>query len=298
MSKKSKYIETIEEVLKKYFAAIRIPVSILDKNNKSHFCIPPCEDNSWPEKNNVLCQSYYKFSQIKTPTLIIKDSEFYFGIIPIDYSLYVILGPILPTKFTLSELLQGLSNIYTEKEIVTYYHVNSDAGNMDNIRFSNIFALLSGSLLHQTFYPDQLFFNRIIVDRLPIALRRSTSSPQIKEENSKYLIKLEENSPFSIKCAKYIESHLRERITASDLAEALNISERSLYRLFKQNFTLSLNDFIHHQKMNKSLEMLLTTDMTISEIASYWGYSSQSHFNKTFEKFYKKTPGEYRKEHR
>ena len=299
MSEKSIYLKRLQKLLYTYFAASKIPLSILDRKNKTIFCLPTCDDNTWPSKNNqIALDNFYDISQINDPTLLILEDVYYLGIIPIEFDLFIYIGPVMPHLYTLAELLVNLSDIYTENEIITYYHVNSECGFMDNIRFSNIISILCGLLLRKTYYAEDLLKNRIVIEKLPLLEPKARPIKENLEASTAYIIDTEKAFLFSVKCDRFILSHLREKITAADLATAVNVSERTLYRQFNEDFNMTPNDYIHYKKVSKSLEMLLQTNMTISEISSYWGYSSQSHYNKAFEKVFKMPPGEYRKANR
>jgi len=81
-----------------------------------------------------------------------------------------------------------------------------------------------------------------------------------------------------------------------DLAESLSISLRSLYRKFKDLGLLSPKDFIKKQRIEYSAKLLLSTNLTISEIMYSAGFATRSHFYKEFTRRYNQSPTEYREE--
>jgi len=297
MNKSNDYIKEIQQTIHKYFTAFRMPLSIVDKENKTIFCLPHCGENVWPSKNNRMClDNYYSFSMITSTKLVIMEKSLYLGIIPISYDMYILIGPIMPHTYTLSELLVGLSKDYTEEEIITYYNINNEIGFIDSMRFSYIVSIISEACLGNAVDPNLLLEGRIIANQVPSMEMKTNSIERTLSEKTNLLLAKEEYSLFSTKCERYIQNHLKEKITAQELAIALNVSERTLYRTFKEQFNLSPNDYIQKKKLLNSLHMLTKTNMNISEISSYWGYSSQSHYSKAFEKQFHKTPGQYRKE--
>lgn len=98
-------------------------------------------------------------------------------------------------------------------------------------------------------------------------------------------------------CLDYIYKHIHYRITIKELADYLNLSESYLSRLFKKEMDVSLSDYIIDLKIDKAANMLKFSDYSIAEIAEYFGFASQSHFIKTFEKKMGDTPSKYRKIH-
>ncbi len=95
-------------------------------------------------------------------------------------------------------------------------------------------------------------------------------------------------------CANYIYSHINERITLNDLADMTGLSASYLSRLFKQNFGVSISDYIRDKKIEKAQNLLKYSELSYIEIANYLAFSSQSHFIQTFEKHVGLTPKKYR----
>lgn len=95
-------------------------------------------------------------------------------------------------------------------------------------------------------------------------------------------------------CVDYIYSHIKERITISDLAACTGLSESYLSRVFKQNLGVSISDYIREKKIEKATHLLKYSDKPIIDIANYLSFSSQSHFIQIFEGFTGLTPKKYR----
>lgn len=95
-------------------------------------------------------------------------------------------------------------------------------------------------------------------------------------------------------CVDYIYSHIKERITISDLAACTGLSESYLSRVFKQNLGVSISDYIREKKIEKATHLLKYSDKPIIDIANYLSFSSQSHFIQIFKGFTGLTPKKYR----
>jgi AraC family of transcriptional regulator, multidrug resistance transcriptional activator len=99
------------------------------------------------------------------------------------------------------------------------------------------------------------------------------------------------------KTEDYIEANLNHRITLSDVANTVNISEFHFHRLFSKYSTETLKQFITRIKMERSAVFLaVNSEISITEIAFKYGYSSSSNYNKAFKKHYGISPTEFRKE--
>ena len=70
-----------------------------------------------------------------------------------------------------------------------------------------------------------------------------------------------------------------------------------LSKKFKQETGETLTDFILKEKLQEGCHLLAHTKKSPAAIASYLGFSSQSHFSRTFKKYLALTPCEYRSKH-
>ncbi|WP_170860889.1 hybrid sensor histidine kinase/response regulator transcription factor [Flavobacterium fluvii] len=83
--------------------------------------------------------------------------------------------------------------------------------------------------------------------------------------------------------------------SAEELAQALGINERQLYRKMKGISGNTVHEFVTKVRMNKAEELLKNSDLSISQIAYKVGYSEPSNFSRTFSKHYGCSPSQYLK---
>lgn len=94
---------------------------------------------------------------------------------------------------------------------------------------------------------------------------------------------------------RYIQQNIEEEISRVSVADYVGLNPAYLSRLFKKETGQNLIDFLISVKMNRTRELLDTTDMSVSAIAQQVGYSNFSHFTKMFRKQFDVNPQEYRK---
>ncbi|WP_221564552.1 helix-turn-helix domain-containing protein [Alkalihalobacillus sp. TS-13] len=95
------------------------------------------------------------------------------------------------------------------------------------------------------------------------------------------------------KIKRYLGDHVTEVHTLNSTAERFGINPSYLSRLFKE---VTGDTFVNHLsniKINKSIDYLLNTDLSISKIAEEIGYSERT-FSRTFKKITGLTPAQYR----
>lgn len=101
-------------------------------------------------------------------------------------------------------------------------------------------------------------------------------------------------SKLVVEVNNYIRHHLSEPITVEDLSKYLCRGRSRLSTDFKKETGENLSDFIMKQKIEEGKRFLRYTDKSIIDISFYLGFSSQSHFSRTFKKYVELTPNEYR----
>ena len=93
----------------------------------------------------------------------------------------------------------------------------------------------------------------------------------------------------------YIENNLHNKILLSDLAKYVYLSEYHFHRIFKQNTTESIHQFISRIKIERSAMLLVTNlKISITEVAFLYGYSESSAYCRAFKKQYLVSPKVYR----
>ena len=97
--------------------------------------------------------------------------------------------------------------------------------------------------------------------------------------------------------SNYIQHHLSEPITTERIAASLYISRTHLSARFHKETGITLSDYILKEKTEEAKRLLRYSDKSLAAISAYLGFSSQSHFSRTFRKYAGITPGEYRTTH-
>ncbi len=96
-------------------------------------------------------------------------------------------------------------------------------------------------------------------------------------------------------CKAYIEKNLRKSLQVGDIAPAIGLSRTYLSRLFHEAEGITVQQYIQKEKCRHAAQMLQYSDYSISQIAQYFGFSSQSYFGACFQIWYGMTPNAYRK---
>lgn len=97
------------------------------------------------------------------------------------------------------------------------------------------------------------------------------------------------------KVKTYIKKNYNKDITRDDMASYVFLNPDYLSRSFKKATGLSLTEYLTEQRIEKSMQLLSTTNIQISNISDEVGYNNMNYFSKIFKKITGTTPVEYRK---
>lgn len=93
----------------------------------------------------------------------------------------------------------------------------------------------------------------------------------------------------------YIQKHYSEKITLEMLAKEFHLSEKYISWYFKEHFSISFMQYVMHLRMMKAKNLLVTTELPITEVALSCGYPSVNLFIRNFKEQHHVTPLQYRK---
>lgn len=94
---------------------------------------------------------------------------------------------------------------------------------------------------------------------------------------------------------EFIDENYEKEIKLDTLAASYNISKYYLSHMFKEQYGISVTNYIISTRITKAKHFLRFTDMNTTEIANKIGYDDVNYFIRTFKKVENITPGEYRK---
>ena len=97
-------------------------------------------------------------------------------------------------------------------------------------------------------------------------------------------------------CKQFIAKNLHHPITLDNLANEIGMNKCYLTHQFTQQEGKSLSKYIKEERITAAQNMLKYSNFSITEIANYLCFVSQSHFGKIFKSITGKTPNLYRTE--
>ena len=126
------------------------------------------------------------------------------------------------------------------------------------------------------------------IDNLKISLFQQRVSAATEPE------KQEERTITGI--TRYLQEHLAEEMSLSVLSEEFHLNSQYISQLFKNEIGVNFLSYLTNIRMEKAKKLLLSTSLSIAEVAEQSGYGDYRVFTKVFKKSEGITPSQYRRD--
>ncbi len=138
-----------------------------------------------------------------------------------------------------------------------------------------------------------------IVSVLSMSLLRSSVAELLIEYAEGVIPRLRaENDPIIHHTKQYIENHINEFPTASQIADKVSMNSQYFPIYFREKAGITLRDFIIKTKCELAKKLLMEDELSVQEISQHLGYSDIRSFIRAFKKYSDMTPTEYQRKFR
>ena len=159
-------------------------------------------------------------------------------------------------------------------------------GHLDEKEYNFLYTIIDRAI---TEYSEKQIFSqnmvRNIIECIFITLRRKFS--------------LVSNSPSGLgamhKVLMYIHHHFREDPSLDEAAKVAGLNPGYFSSVFHQFTGKTYKKYLTDLKMNYAKKLLLSGNLSVTEICYNSGYNTLSHFLREFRKYYGTTPADMRK---
>ena len=215
-------------------------------------------------------------------------------------------SPYQPFMFQTDEQIQGIVINFHPDFFCIHKHHQEIACN--GVLFNNIYNPPFVTVDENANSTFKMLFEQITVEMQNPALAQYellvsylkifliTASRLKAEQQTEIQINPEENKePFILQNLKnYIETHFKTKHSASDYADLLNISAKTLAKLTKTHFNKTLTDLISERIIIEAKRELYLTNKAVKEIAYELGYIDEYYFSRFFKNNADISPQAYR----
>lgn len=95
---------------------------------------------------------------------------------------------------------------------------------------------------------------------------------------------------------RYLHEHLAEEMSLAVLSEEFHLNAQYISQLFKNEIGVNFLAYLTNIRMEKAKKLLLSTSLSVAEVAEQSGYGDYRVFTKVFKKNEGITPSQYRRD--
>ena len=103
----------------------------------------------------------------------------------------------------------------------------------------------------------------------------------------------EENS-IAVTAKRYINSNYKEDLSVEHIAAFCNVSTSYLHKIYSSAYGIGPSESLLNRRIYKARDLLVNSNLPLSEIAAECGFNSQSYFSDCFKRKVGITPKEFR----
>lgn len=108
-------------------------------------------------------------------------------------------------------------------------------------------------------------------------------------------VSLNKRDKLFIQIKDYIDQHYTEEFTMEKLSQEVHMSTSNLTHQFKKRTGFSPVQYIIRRRIGRAQSLLISSDMSITDVSAEVGYDNLSYFNNQFKKIVGMSPQVYRK---
>jgi AraC-like DNA-binding protein len=128
---------------------------------------------------------------------------------------------------------------------------------------------------------------------LLLLLKKKNSERYNENLSIKSLIEKHKDFDFE-KIFRYIDDNISKSITLNDISTQVGYNSTYLCRIFKKRFGISPIQYVNNYRLEKAKELIMYSDLNLTQIAQIVGFQSIHYFSRLFKKKEGITPSEYK----
>lgn len=129
-------------------------------------------------------------------------------------------------------------------------------------------------------------------------LEKAESAGRRPDEDGEECLSGCESSKLISRAVEFISKNYMSDINLSVMSKELYVNSDYFCKKFKKVTGINFTEYLKHVRLKEARKLLLTTNLSITEISNNVGFRNDSYFSHTFKKVYGHTPNDLRKNQR
>ena len=184
-------------------------------------------------------------------------------------------------RFLLTPKKEDIPEIFLPCFDTHYYHLTKDEKKVIVNCFED---------LQQNQKKDEYtaYYNQANLIKILHTLAKSKASANLQSDFTPTDIRMQ-------KAATYIKEHCSEPISLERLATQYSFTKEYFSTIFKETTGFGFNEYLNQMRIAKSITLLTTTSLSITEISNQCGFNDSNYFSAVFKKIIGMPPQKFRK---
>lgn len=135
--------------------------------------------------------------------------------------------------------------------------------------------------------PDDLLLSRACNDTVVALMQRHMSAFETSRKESRFDLEAID---------RYIEQHLSQKISVTQLAGSVFLGESQFHSLFKEQMGITPHQYVLGKRIDMAKQLIEQGNLTLGQVAEFTGFSGQSTFTHSFTRLQGMSPSQYKKQ--
>lgn len=126
----------------------------------------------------------------------------------------------------------------------------------------------------------------------------SACEPETWQESPRMLLPLPDYDRIDTRMQKaihYLHRNFRRPLRLNDVCAHIGLSRSRFVHCFTEALGISFREYLQRLRLSEAIQWIELTDLPLGAVAEECGFEDQSRFAAQFKRYYRMTPGEFRK---
>lgn len=258
--------------------------------------------NSKPKENYIIdyhCHDFLEFSYVLSGETTYMVNDIVYTAVQgqlMAFNPGIYHSEIVNKYENFNELHIGFSNINVRNFSQNHITKESFLGALDFKKYGKEFHNCCVEIIkEQTRHdPGYELILKCLSMKLIILFLKETYSEECKKDFKEYNLELSQKSNLVKEIISYMNSNYMQNISLYKISKSMYLSPVYISKIFKEQIGVSPINYLIKIRLEKAVNLLINTNLSVKTIAKSVGYNDAYYFSKLFKKYYKCPPTSFK----